>query len=98
MTRIVWTDPAVSDLNSIHEYISRDSEVYADSVLSEIFDAVDRLIDYSHAGRIVPELDEQRTREVIVGSYRVMYDIQDDTIRILTVLHGARKFPTELPG
>lgn len=94
MSRIVWTDPAVSDLNSIREYISRDSEVYADSVLSEIFDAVDRLIDYSQAGRIVPELDEQRTREIIIGSYRVMYDIQDDTTRILTVLHGTRKSPS----
>jgi addiction module RelE/StbE family toxin len=95
MTRIVWTDPAVSDLDSIHEYISRDSEIYADSVLSEIFDAVDRLIDYSQSGRVVPELDEEHTREIIVGSYRVMYDTQGDTIRILTVLHGARKFPAE---
>ena len=94
MTRIVWTDPAVSDLDSIHEYIARDSEVYADSVLSEIFDAVDRLEFFSESGRSVPELDEQRTREIIVGSYRVMYDMQDDVIRILTVLHGARKFPT----
>jgi len=95
MSHVVWTDPAVSNLDNIHEYISRDSELYADSVLSEIFDAVDRLVNYSQSGRIVPELDEQRTREIIAGCYRVMYDIQDDTIRILTVLHGARKFPAE---
>jgi toxin ParE1/3/4 len=97
MTRIVWTDPAVSDLDSIHEYITRDSEIYADSVLSEIFDAVDRLEFFAESGRTVPELDEQRTREIIAGSYRVMYDIQGDTIRILTVLHGARKFPSRQP-
>ena len=42
MTRIVWTEPAVSDLDSIHTYISRDSSIYADSVLTEIFDATDR--------------------------------------------------------
>jgi len=93
MNRVVWTDPAVSDLDSIHEYISRDSEVYADSVLSEIFDAVDRLVDYLQAGRVVPELNEPQTREIIVGSYRVMYETQDDVIHILTVLHGARQFP-----
>ena len=46
MSHVVWTDPAVSDLDNIHEYISRDSELYADSVLSEIFDAVDRLVNY----------------------------------------------------
>ncbi len=95
MIHIVWTDPAVSDLDSIHEYISRDSEIYADSVLSEIFDAVDRLIDYSQSGRVVPELEEPQTREIIVGNYRVMYEVQDDVIQILTVLHGARKFPSE---
>ncbi|MFA6174360.1 MAG: type II toxin-antitoxin system RelE/ParE family toxin [Kiritimatiellales bacterium] len=93
MNRILWTAPAVSDLDSIREYIARDSEVYADSVLSEIFDAVDQLLTYAESGRVVPELNEKQTRELIAGNYRVMYDIQADTIRILTVLHGARKFP-----
>ncbi len=93
MNRILWTAPAVSDLDSIREYIARDSEVYADSVLSEIFDTVDQLLTYAESGRVVPELDEKQTRELIVGSYRVMYDIQSETVRILTVLHGARKFP-----
>jgi toxin ParE1/3/4 len=93
MSRIVWTAPAVSDLDSIREYIARDSEVYADSVLSEIFDAVDQLTAYAESGRVVPELNEKQTRELIVGNYRVMYDIRADIIRILTVLHGARKFP-----
>ena len=93
MNRVVWTAPAVSDLDSIREYIARDSEVYADSVLSEIFDAVDQLVVYAESGRVVPELNEKQTRELIVGNYRVMYDIRVDTIHILTVLHGARKFP-----
>jgi addiction module RelE/StbE family toxin len=93
MNRVLWTAPAVSDLDSIREYIARDSEVYADSVLSEIFDAVDQLTAYAESGRVVPELNEKQTRELIVGNYRVMYDIRVDTIRILTVLHGAQKFP-----
>jgi addiction module RelE/StbE family toxin len=93
MNRILWTAPAVSDLDSIREYIARDSEVYADSVLSEIFDAVDQLTVYAESGRIVPELYEKQTRELIIRNYRVMYEIQADTIRILTVLHGAQRFP-----
>ena len=93
MTRVVWTEPAVSDLDSIHSYISRDSIIYADSVVSEIFDATDRLIDYPQSGRIVPEIDDDATREIIVGNYRVMYDLGSNIIRILAVLHGARQFP-----
>jgi len=93
MIRIAWTDPAISDLDSIHAYISRDVEVYADSVIAEIFDAVDRLIHFPKSGRIVPEINESNTREIIVGSYRVIYDTNGDVVRILTVLHGARLFP-----
>ncbi len=93
MTRIAWTDSAISDLESIHAYISRDAEVYADSVIAEIFDAVDRLIHFPLSGRIVPEINENNTREIILGNYRVIYDTNKDVVRILAVLHGARLFP-----
>jgi len=93
MTRIVWTEPAVSDLDSIHAYISRDAEVYADAVISEIFDSVDRLAYFPQSGRVVPEMDDDSTREVIVGNYRIIYDTAGDVVRILSVIHGARLFP-----
>ena len=93
MNRIVWTEPAVSDLDSIHAYISRDTTVYADVVISEIFDSVDRLARFPQSGRVVPEMDDVCTREVIVGNYRVIYDTTGESIRILSVIHGARQFP-----
>lgn len=93
MTRIVWTDPALSDLDSIHSYIARDAEVYADAVVSEIFDAVEQLALFPQSGRVVPELLDDNSREIIVSNYRVMYDTSGDVVRILTVLHGARLFP-----
>ena len=93
MMRIVWTEPAVSDLDSIHAYIARDSEVYADAVITEIFDSVDRLIRFPKSGRIVPEVDDNNTREIIVGNYRVVYDTTGVGVRVLSVLHGARLFP-----
>ncbi len=36
MVKIVWTEFALEDLNSIHEYISKDSKVYADRVIEKI--------------------------------------------------------------
>jgi toxin ParE1/3/4 len=94
MTRIVWTEPAVSDLNGIHAYIARDAEVYANATVTEILDSVDRLSLFPQSGRIVPEVDDENTREIIVGDYRVMYDTSGEVVRILSVLHGARLFPT----
>lgn len=92
MTRLIWTEPAVADLDSIHAYISRDAEVYADAVILEILDSVDRLSNFPESGRIVPELEDKKTREIVVGNYRVMYEIEPDGVVILTVLHGARDF------
>ena len=92
MTVIVWTEPAVADLENIHSYIARDSEVYADAILLGLFEAVERLETYPSSGRIVPELADDSTRELIVGNYRVVYSVSGETVRILTVLHSARTF------
>ena len=91
--RIVWSEPAVTDLDAIRTYISRDSETYADALTLEIFEATDRLERFPESGRVVPELDDPATREIIVGNYRVMYDVSGGVVRILGVLHGARQFP-----
>ena len=53
MTKIVWTDPAVQDIASIHSYITRDSIVYADALLLEIFHFVEKLEQF-RSGRVVP--------------------------------------------
>ena len=92
MKNVVWTAPAVDDLESIRDYIARDSEVYANAMLLEIFEAVDRLESFPCSGRVVLELEDENTRELIVDNYRVIYDLSGSTIRILTVLHGARSF------
>ena len=93
MNRIVWTEPALKDMEGIRDYIALDSEFYANALMLDIVEAVERLARFPRTGRFVPELHDRRTREVTVGSYRVAYDIVDDTVRVLTVLHGARQFP-----
>ena len=41
-------------------------------------------------GRVVPELGLQDLREILVGSYRVIYRVREDEVHVLTVHHGAR--------
>lgn len=99
MTRIVWTDEASNSLSAIHDYIARDSTRYAVSVCADIIDAVDRLKAFPESGRVVPELDDPTYRELIHGSYRIVYRTQGrDVVEILTVHHGARLLRLELPG
>ena len=91
MVKVVWTDSAIQALNDIGEYIAKDSERYAIMVVQLLFESTDLLESYPKAGRIVPEFNDKNIRELVRGSYRIVYRIADLTrIDILTVHHSAR--------
>ena len=58
--------------------------------------AARRLRDHPLTGRVVPELARPTIRELIEGAYRVVYRVTPDEVQVLTVVHGARRFPS--PG
>ena len=64
MSRIVWTDPALKDMEGIRAYIARDSEFYANALVLDIVEAVERLARFPRLGRFVPELHDGHTREI----------------------------------
>jgi toxin ParE1/3/4 len=90
---IVWSAEALGDLDGIHEYIARASPRYAAGVAGRLLDAVSRLETFPESGRIVPELGEPSVREVIHGSYRILYELRGASIEILTAFRGSRQFP-----
>ena len=73
--KIVWTDPAVEDLEAAVEYIARDSEAYAASFAQSVVDAAESLVDLARRGRIVPEWGVRTVRELLVGRYRLIYKL-----------------------
>jgi len=88
--KIIWTQNADADLDNLVDYISEDSDVYGQAFALEILNAVQRLKDFPKSGRVVPEYQQENTREIIVGHYRVIYETAGSAVRILTVIHGAR--------
>ncbi len=54
MRVLVWTEPAVDDLQAICDFISRDSEYYASVFIGNILDAVGNLVKFPDLGRVVP--------------------------------------------
>ena len=50
---IVWSPDAVEDIEAIGEYISRDSEFYAESTVLRIYEAPQSLVKFPKLGRIV---------------------------------------------
>ena len=88
--RIDWSPEAIEDLESIAEYISRDSEYYAKAVVRKIVNLTRGLNKFPLIGRVVPELKNKNIREQFVYSYRVIYKIEKYRILIVAVIHGKR--------
>jgi toxin ParE1/3/4 len=87
---LVWTEPALSDLECIRDYIKRDSEYYADRFVERIIEAVEGLKKFPEMGRWVPETEGENIRELLFHNYLIIYRVETDSILILTVIHSAR--------
>ena len=91
MVEVKWSDQAIEDIDNIAEYIALDSTRYAELQVNDFFERAEILDEYPLAGRIVPEIKDKNIRELIVGSYRLIYVIlREERIDILTVYHTAR--------
>ncbi|MBI1938275.1 MAG: type II toxin-antitoxin system RelE/ParE family toxin [Ignavibacteriales bacterium] len=90
MARISWTEQALSDIQEICGFIEKDSFRYAQIFADKVFAAVENLSKYPELGRVVPEYNNARIREIIFGNYRIIYKYKHDEIVILTVYHSAR--------
>ena len=94
MVEIKWTNFAIENLNDIGDYIEKDSFRYAEIVVEALFCATDILEQHPLAGRMVPEFEDENIRELIRGSYRIVYRVLNEgRIDILTVHHSAQLFP-----
>ena len=91
MVRVKWTDFALENLNDIGNYIKKDSMKYAKIVVKNLFTSTNLLKRHPRLGRMVPEFNNPNIRELIRGSYRVIYRIVDEKqIDVVTVHHSAR--------
>lgn len=90
MAKIVWTDPALSDLNEVAEYIALENEPAAKALVQRVFSTVERLAGFPESGRIPPELNHLSYREVVVPPCRVFYKYEADQVQILFVMRQER--------
>ncbi len=89
--RVTWSPEALDDVEAIAEYIERDSPIYARAVVQKILAATRKLQRFPRAGRTVPELGDEATREFLVYSYRVIYRVRDEAVLVAAVIHGRRE-------
>ena len=92
--RLIWTPKAQDDLRHIAEYIERDSLFYAKTVVKKVYYEAEKLRNLSYKGRIIPEFEQETMREIFVYNFRVLYQIELETINILAVIHGKQLLKT----
>ena len=91
MAQVIWTEPAILDLDAIAEYIALDKPSAAVRLVHKVFSSTDRLEQFPESGRKPPELNNSRYLEVIVKPCRIFYRIEGDKIYIIYVMRSDRK-------
>lgn len=91
MAEVIWTEPALQELDALAEYIALDNPLAASNLVEEIFGKTERLADYSKSGRTPPELPNSVYREVVVSPCRVFYREEGIRVLILYVMREERQ-------
>jgi addiction module RelE/StbE family toxin len=89
---VLWTDAAKAQLAAIHDYIEQTSPEYARRIVDQLTSRSIQIASFPLSGRSVPEYQLQEIRELIEGSYRIIYLVEDDKnrIEILAVTHHSQ--------
>lgn len=90
--RVIWLDRALDDLEAIEQFIGQDNLRAAREVEQQIKTSVRRLQDQPRMGRPGRVAG---TRELVIPGlpYIAAYSINESTVYVLAIVHGAREWP-----
>jgi plasmid stabilization system protein ParE len=88
---------ADADLDSIWNYIAKDSLVAADRVETALLAAIDRLMETPNLGHFRDDVADRRYRFWREHSYLIVYRVMRKTFRVVRVVHGARDMSKMFP-
>lgn len=90
MAEIVWTEPALSDLDAIADYIALENPVAASELVKRIFGHIEQLADHPDSGSRPQELGRSRYRQIVEPPCRVFYRYDGHKVFILHVMRSER--------
>ena len=90
MVEVVWTEPALADLEAIADYIAVENPIAAGEFVRRVFGHVENLEQHPLLGRSPPEMKDSRYREIIERPCRVFYRQEGTELFILHVMRAER--------
>jgi toxin ParE1/3/4 len=88
MAQVIWTEPALADLEAIADYIALDNPEAARRLVQKIFKHIEQLQRYPKSGSVPGELRGSRYRQIVEAPCRVFYRFDGNRVWIL---HGDEK-------
>jgi plasmid stabilization system protein ParE len=94
MAKLIWTEPALQDLDAIADYIALDKPLAARGLVARVFEHVAQLQTHPESGSRPPELcrSSRRYRHIVEPPCRVFYRYERSSERVflLYVMRGER--------
>lgn len=73
MAEIIWTEPALVNLDDIADYIALHNVKAAKELVQQIFSKVERLAEFPESGKIPIEISSLNVREIVISPCRIFY-------------------------
>jgi len=99
MAEVIWTEPALEELDALAEYIALDKPEPASELVRRVFAHVELLSTHPELGPIIPELrPNSRYRQIVEPPCRIFYrhDKKAGKLYILGVMRGEKLFQKRL--
>jgi toxin ParE1/3/4 len=74
--RLIWAPSARFDLRELASYIAESRSRASASFVKKVFRTVEHLSDFPKSGRIVPEFNDPKIREIIRRPCRIVYRVK----------------------
>ncbi len=98
MAEVVWTAPALQQLDAVAEYIALDNPAAASDLVNAVLNKVERLNAFPQSGRLPPELPNSVYRDVVVPPCRVFYREEGVRVLVLYVMREEQQLKAYLLG
>jgi len=90
MAEIVWTEPAINDLDTIADYIALENPEAASELVRRVFEHVEQLAAHPESGSRPLELKRSRYRQIVEPPCRVFYRHDGQSVFVLYVMRSER--------
>ena len=90
MAEIVWSEPALGDLDAIADYIALESPLAASALVTRVLGHIEQLADHPESGSKPRELGRSRYRQIMEPPCRIFYRYDGHKVFILYVMRSER--------